>query len=168
MASQALQGGPALRAVRNIVLGLLIPQEDIYSLPVQAFGEVGIGRRTSASKALVASVLFQANDTRMPTTEQYQWDFTIVVEMFYRASQDVETAEIMLADAYPALMHAFYENRMLVDPSTNKPTVRSSKVTGPSSNPWYESLASAEFRMQVLFLNCWLRATFNADQPVSS
>lgn len=161
-----LQAAPVLRAVKNILLGITIPQEAIYNLPVLAFGEVGIGRRLSATKALVASVLFQANDTRVPTLGQYQWDFTIVVEMFYRASQDVEAAELMLADAYPAVMHAFYENRALVDPATGLHTVRTSVVTGPPANPWYESLASAEYRLQVLFLNCWLRNTFDPSQPI--
>lgn len=145
---------------------LQIPQEGIYALPIVAFGEVGIGRRLSASRALVASVLLQPNDTREPTLGQYQWDFTIIVEMFYRTStSDVETAELGLSNAYAAAIHEFYGNRMLVDPDTNQPTVRSSKVTGPSSNPWYESLASAEFRLQVLFLNCWLRNVYDTDQP---
>lgn len=163
-----LQGAPILRAVRNILLGIEIPQEAIYSLPVTAFGDVSIGRRLSASRALVASVLFQANDTRSPTLGQYQWDLTIVVEMFYRVSQDAEAAELMLADAYPAVMHAFYENRALVDPNSGLPTVRTSVVTGPTANPWYEGLASAEYRMQVLFLNCWIRNTFNPSQPIIS
>lgn len=162
-----LQAAPVLRAVKNILLGISIPQEAIYSLPVLAFGEVGIGRRVSANRALVASVLFQANDSRMPTLGQYQWDFTVVVEMFYRVSQDVEAAELMLADAYPAVMHAFYENRALVDPATNQHTVRTSTVTGPATNPWYEPLASADYRLQVLFLNCWLRNTFDPGQPIA-
>lgn len=161
----ALQGGPALRAVRNILRNLIIQQESIYSIPVLAFGDVGIGRRESASARLVASVLFQANDSRSPTLGQYQWDFTIVVEMFYRVSQDVETAEIMLADAYPAALDAFYNNRVLVDPETQLATVRSSVVTGPASNPWYESLANQEYRLQVLFLNCWARSTYDPNQP---
>lgn len=162
-----LQAGPALRAVKALLLGMQIPQEGFYTLPVTAFGEVGIGARQSATKRLAASVLFQANDSRMKTLGQYQWDFTIVVEMYYRTTtQDAETAEIMLADAYPAAMHMFYENRQLVDPNTGQPTVRSSQVTGPSSNPWYESLAASEYRLQVLFLNCWSRATFDPDQPV--
>lgn len=160
-----LQAGPVLRAVKNIMLGLTIPQEAIYSLPVTAFGEVSIGRRLSASKALVASILIQPNDTREPTLGQYQWDFTIVVEMFYRVATAVETSEIMLADAYPAAIHAFYENRQLVDPATNAATVRTSKVSGPSANPWYEDLSSAEYRLQVLFLNCWLRNVYDTDQP---
>lgn len=147
--------------------GLTIGQEGFYTLPVTAFGDVQIGARQSASARLVANVLFQANDSRMKTLGQYQWDFTIVVEMYYRTTtQDVETAEIMLADAYPAAVDMFYNNRTLVDPATDLPTVRSSQVTGPSSNPWYESLASQEYRLQVLFLNCWSRATFNPDQPV--
>lgn len=162
----ALHGGPALRAVRNILRDMRIVQESIYNLPVLAFGEVGIGRRQTSDARLVASVLFQANDSRSPTLGQYQWDFTIVVEMFYRVSQDVETAEIMLSDAYPAALDTFYNNRLLVDPATQLPTVRSSVVTGPSSNPWYESLANQEYRMQVLFLNCWLRSTYPTDQPV--
>lgn len=163
-----LQAGPSLRAVRNMLRGLQVLDEQFYTLPVHAFGEVGIGARQSASKALAASILFQANDSRMKTLGQYQWDFTIVVEMYYRTSTaDVETAEIMLADAYPAAMDMFYNNRLLVDPATNRATVRSSIVTGPSSNPWYESLASQEYRMQVLFLNCRSAAIFNPDQPVS-
>jgi len=160
-----LQGAPALRAVRNILQRLQIPQEGIYALPVTAFGEVGIGRRLSSDKKLAASVLMQPNDTRQPTIGQYAWDLTIIVEMFYRVAQDVETSEIMLADAYPAAVDAFYGNRRLVDPETLLPTVGSSVVTGPSSNPWYEALASAEYRMQVLFLNCWMRSTYNPNQP---
>jgi len=161
----ALQAGPALRAVRNILRYLVIEDENVYNIPVHAFGDVGIGRRLSASNRLVASVLYQANDSLSPTLGQYQWDFTIVVEMFYRVtSADVETAELTLADAYPAAMHAFYENRRLTDPDTGLDTVRSSVVTGPASNPWYEGLASVEYRMQVLFLNCWLRNTFNPQQ----
>jgi hypothetical protein len=155
-----------LRAVRNILLNLVIPSGGIYDIPVHAFGNVGIGRRSSADSRLVASILFQANDSRMPTLQQYQWDFTIVVEMFYRVSQDVETAELQLADAYPAVMDLFYNNKLLVDPETLLPTVRSSIVTGPPSNPWYESLSGPEYRMQVLFLNCWMRNTFDSNQPV--
>lgn len=162
----ALHGGPAVRAVRNILRRLMIQQESIYSIPVLAFGEVGIGRRQSADSRLVASVLFQPNDSRMPTLGQYQWDFTIAVEMFYRVAQDAETAELVLADAYPAALDAFYNNRVLVDPETLLPTVRSSVVTGPASNPWYEPLATGEYRAQVLFINCWDRATFDPDQPV--
>jgi hypothetical protein len=159
-----LQGAPALRAVKNILTALTIPQ-DTPALPVTAFGEVGIGRRLAASSKLVASILFQSNDSRIPTLGQYQFDFTIAVEMFYRVDQSTETAEIMLADAYPAALDAFYNNKTLVDPATNLATVRSSIVTGPASNPWYEALASAEYRLQVLFLNCWSRNTFNAGQP---
>lgn len=163
----ALQAGPVLRAVRNMLRTMVIAQEGFYTLPVTAFGEVAIGARQSASRALVANVLFQANDSRMKVLGEYRWDFTIVVEMYYRTTTaDVETAEIMLADAYPAALDMFYNNRALIDPSTGLATVRSSQVTGPSSNPWYESLASAEYRMQVMFLNCWSSAVFNSDQPV--
>lgn len=161
----ALQAGPVLRAVRNILQNLAIQQESIYNIPVLAFSEVGIGRRQSATGRLVASVLFQANDSRSAALGLYQWDFTIVVEMFYRVGQDTETAEIMLADAYPAALDAFYHNRTLVDPETQLETVKSSTVTGPASNPWYESLAGQEYRMQVLFLNCMSRSTYPPNQP---
>lgn len=155
-----LHAGPALRAVKNIVLALTIPG----GTPT-AFGEVNIGRRLSASKALVASVLLIPNDIREPTTGQYQWDFTIAVEMFYRVDQSTETAEINLGDAYAAAIDALYNNRTLVDPTTHQSTVRSARITGPSSNPWYEPLASAEYRLHVVFINCWNRATFNPSQP---
>lgn len=166
--ANALQAGPAIRAVRNILANLVIQPESFYNVPVHAFGDVGIGRRQAANNRLVASVLYQSNDTRQPTLGQYQWDFTIVVELFYRVSQDAETAELTLADAYPAAMHAFYENRTLVDPDTQLPTVQSSQVSGPASNPWYEPLAAQEYRVQVMFLNCSLRNTFNSSQPVYS
>lgn len=156
-----LNAGPALRAVKNIMLALTIPG----GTPA-AFGDVNIGRRLSASKALVASVLLAPNDVREPTQGQYQWDFTIVVEMFYRIDQSVETAEINLGDAYAAAIDALYNNRTLVDPNTDLPTVRSARVSGPTSNPWYEPLASAEYRLHVLFINCWNRAVFNPNQPV--
>lgn len=162
-----LRGAPALRAVKNIIVALTIPAETPAIGPITAFGDVNIGRRLSASKALVASILFQPNDTREPTQAQYQWDFTIVVEMFYRVDQNVEVSELMLANAYPAAIDALYNNRTLVDPATSLPTVRSSKVTGPSSNPWYEPLASAEYRLQVLFLNCMARNVYDPVQPVA-
>lgn len=163
----ALHGAPALRAVRNILKYLAIQPDTIYNLPVSAFSEVSIGRRLSATSRLVASVLFQANDSRSPTLGQYQWDFTIVIEMFYRVSQDVETAELVLAEAYPAAVDAFYNNRFLVDPDdpTETATVQDAVVTGPTSNPWYDSLASQEYRLQVIFLNCWARSTYDPVQP---
>lgn len=153
----ALQAGPALRAVKNILLAAPL------SVP-----EVNIGRRLSTNRVYAASVLLQPNDTRQPAQGVYQWDFTIVVELFYRITNTagVETAEIAIGDAYGQAMDEFYANRRLVDPATSLPTVASSKVTGPSSNPWYEDLASQEYRMHVLFLNCWLRNTFNPNQPV--
>lgn len=163
----AIRGAPALRAVRNILKYLSIQPDTVYNLPVQAFSDVSIGRRLSATNRLVASVLLQPNDSRSPTLGQYQWDFTIVVEMFYRVSQDPETAELMLADAYPAAVDAFFNNRGLVDPDdpNEVATVRDALVTGPTSNPWYENLASQEYRLQVLFLNCWARSTFDPVQP---
>ena len=164
--SSALQGAPALRAVKHILEGLTIAGSGPYwTAPVTAFGDIGIGRRYAADNRLVASVLLQTVDTREPTQGQYQWDFTVVVEMFYRVGQDVETAELMLADAYPAAAKAFYENRRLIDPESGLPTVESSRVTGPASNPWYEPLAKQEYRMQVLFLNCKIRDTFDPNQP---
>lgn len=163
----AIQAAPALRAVRNILLDIAIQPDNFYELPVSAFGEVGIGRRTTARRALSASLLLQSNNSLEPAQGLYQWDFTIAIEMFYRVDQDTETAELMLADAYPAAMDAFYHNRRLRDPETLLETVDSSRVSGPAANPWYEGLAGTEYRMQVLFLNCWKRATFPPVQPVS-
>lgn len=162
----ALRAAPALRAVRHIIQGVNIITDSVYGIPTAAFGEVGIGRRQSATSRLVASLLLQANDTRQPAQGLYQWDFTIAIEMFYRVAQDTETAELMLADAYPALLHALMENRRLTDPSTGLHTVDNSVVTGPASNPWYENLAGPEYRAQVLFLNCWIRNSFDPTQPV--
>jgi hypothetical protein len=162
----ALRAVPALRAVRHILQGIAVATDSIYGIPTVAFGEVGIGRRLSASRPLVASLLLQTNDTRQPAQGLYQWDFTIAIEMFYRVDQEAERSELVLADAFPAAMHEFYGNRRLVDPATGLSTVDNSTVSGPSSNPWYEGLAGPEYRMQVMFLNCWLRNTFDPTQSV--
>ena len=124
------------------------------------FSEVTIGLPSSSAGAqMMANLFFMPTTVRQPTTERYELEYEVVVEMNYRTDGNVEGAELSLTNAYTAALDYFEHHKSLGG------LVREIQPGGPAAHPDYRPLAGEEQRVLPLFLKCVQRGDFPAIQP---